>query len=528
MTGSGHVFVVRGRLENLDHDAVVLPTDQHFSVGRRWHGVLGAEERLNAPGAWSSALRELRPHDWADRRWGRARRAPGFVPSSPTWFVDSANEHADPAGTYASIDALMQRLTTALADIDAANVPTGSGRPRPLIALPTLGVGRGGFGSVRGRVIDRLLETCQTAVERSGIDVVIVAADSADHAAFQARRRLRGGRHAERLTPELLQDAETLAQRAREGSLAVFLGAGVSMSVGLPSWGELVKTLSRRAGVDLGSLTSPLDQSELLRRVLGQRLGEMVAALTTASSRYGINHALLAALDCTEAVTTNYDDLYERAVGDVGHDVMPVLPFNPTIPKAPWLLKMHGDARHPETIVLSRSDFVGYDARSRPMGAIVQSLLMTKHLLVVGASMTDDNFLRLAHEVLLFKKGSTPHQADRRRPSVALGTVVALEADDAVRELWRGRFEYVAVARGGERDGVLARRLAIFLDAVAMLATEPSYIGDERYAALLDTEHTAVAAAARDLHRRILRLPDHSAWDRLSEALRDLGASSES
>ncbi|MEK8226511.1 SIR2 family protein [Oerskovia sp. M15] len=60
---------------------------------------------------------------------------------------------------------------------------------------------------------------------------------------------------------------------------------------------------------------------------------------------------------------------------------------------------MHGDVDRPATIVLSRSSFVRYDTRWKPVGSLVQSLMMTKHLLVVGASMTDDNLLRFAYEV---------------------------------------------------------------------------------------------------------------------------------
>lgn len=209
---------------------------------------------------------------------------------------------------------------------------------------------------------------------------------------------------------------------------------------------------------------------------------------------------------------------------DAGRDVLPVLPFNRTVPRAPWLLKMHGDARHPSTIVLSRSDFVGYDSRSRPMGSVVQSLLMTKHLLVVGASMTDDNFLRLAHEVFLFHAGSKRHASDRR-PDQALGTVVTFRADEAQRRLWEDRFDLVAVSRGGEDNGRLARRLAVFLDAVAMLAAGSHHLVDERYATLLDPGERPIAEAARRLNAEIRRLPaGSSGWSRLAEALEDLGA----
>lgn len=527
MTGRGHVFVVHGRLEHLDADALLVPTDRAFSVGRRWAPALGAPDDL-ADAGWRDVVRALRPDGWAERGWGRAADATPFAPDAPVWFVDSAHTLGrDRAGE--AVAALTERLAAALADVASAALPAGGGRPRPVVAVPTLGVGRGGFDPVRGDVVDRVLVTCLDAVRDGGIDVAVVAAEASDHAAFQARRRALGGGHDAHLTPRLLDDARTLAERVDEGSLALFIGAGVSMSAGLPSWGRLIARLAEDAGVDLGALASPLDQSELLRQVLGEEgLGERVAELTRGRGRYGLSHALLASLGCREAVTTNYDDLYELAVHDAGHDVLPVLPFNPTVPRAPWLLKMHGDARFPETIVLSRSDFVGYDARSRPIAAVVQSLLMTTHLLVVGASMTDDNFLRIAHEVLLFRAGSTPLDGARGRDRPggrALGTVVTFTADDATRRLWEGRFDYVAVAdERTDGAGAHARRLAIFLDAVAMLATPPAYVADERYAALLTEPERDVAAAARTLRAQIADLPDGGAWASLAEALDALGA----
>ena len=59
-----------------------------------------------------------------------------------------------------------------------------------------------------------------------------------------------------------------------------------------------------------------------------------------------------------------------------------------------------------------------FDARPA-CGALLQSLLMTEHLLVVGVSLNDDNIVRLAYEVQAYRgahklEGHVRHASRRR------------------------------------------------------------------------------------------------------------------
>ena len=104
-----------------------------------------------------------------------------------------------------------------------------------------------------------------------------------------------------------------------------FLGAGASRDAGLPNWKELLGRLATTASLDgavadeLAEL-NPVDQAMILEKRLGGAAGlrERIAELLSGDT-YTLTHALLAGLrQATEFVTTNYDELFERAAAAAG------------------------------------------------------------------------------------------------------------------------------------------------------------------------------------------------------------------
>lgn len=100
-----------------------------------------------------------------------------------------------------------------------------------------------------------------------------------------------------------------------------------------------------------------------------------------------------------------------------------ILPMSPSPSADRWLMKMHGCVRVPDSIVLTRRDYIRYAETSAALGGaarcqydvqsscmmslsllagILQALLMTKHVLFIGFSMTDDNFHRFRPEPCLW------------------------------------------------------------------------------------------------------------------------------
>jgi hypothetical protein len=524
---TGHVFVVPGNLQSLQADDFLISTDYGDGVGRHWWPVLGWDDRVGA--VRSRSLPRLSP-----------RRRVALVPN-PTDAGDEPNRWLVAVGAYegASVDWLLAGVRDALdAVAKAGRAAAPLGRPRR-VAMPVMGVGRGGFDGRRGKVIEGLLEVTHAAATRHELDVVLVAADPSDYSAFQA---LRTAGHDRPLADGHEDRARRLAFLARADRLAVFMGAGTGVAAGLPTWGGLLEELAVRVGLgeqtalaELGSL----DSAEVLRRAAEQRealkapaqrrpnpLGEHVAEVIGERARYALSHVLLAALDADQVITTNFDRLYEKAVAAIGGEQpLVVLPNSEPTDldgwggRRPWLLKLHGDVKNPESIVLDRRSFVRYDASRRPLGGVLQTTLLTKHLLVVGASMTDDNVIRLVHEVA---------ELTRDGGKRTFGTVLSLAADPLRKQLWDPEFEYLDFGNADGDLGRSARDLEIFLDRVAMFAASRSrHLLDPRYRELLATD------AERDLADRLTALGAEvsdlpsgatNSWREVTEALNRLGA----
>ena len=475
----GHVFVVHGDLTQLACDDLVVPTSRG-EVSASWHGLV---PRGGAP-------------------WGEG-----------IWPVDTAAGEPRAASWYA---AAVRDVLDAVA-ADQQGRPPRRGRSRHLTALPLVGAGRGAAGSRRGDVITAVLEVLEAHAD-AGHDVALVLRSGRDHAAAQHVRR---GRSHHELSPAEVATAEDLAARARVNELALFLGAGVSMSAGLPSWGTLLDELARRAAIPASEaaelrLLPAQDAATLVERTLDEPLEDALAAVLS-THRHGLSHALLAALPMWEAATTNYDDLFERALAAVGR-APAVLPFEPARADRPYLLKLHGDLARRRNVVLTRDHYLRFQGAQGALAGVVQGLLMTRHVLFAGFSLADENFLHLADEVRRVRED------DR-----VLGTALALLDEPLRRRMWDGELRYQAFAerppdpaRTDEVIAGAARRMEIFLDLVAHHATDDaSFLLDERYHHLLTPAERAFTGAVR--HLREFPSPGSVAGRRVEALLHELG-----
>lgn len=494
-----HVFVLPGDVTRLAAGSWLLPTDRTLHVTAGWGDRL--RTAVAALGPEADDFRSERVKALVLPGWPQDEPQPVLVPV--------------PFGGIADAGQVVEPLTAALTAA-AVVVRSRSSRTPPLVALPAFGSAGGGGDRQRGALLSRILDVAGAVARERQVDIALVLRDGADLALANAVRREDPRTWSE--LGGLVGAARDLAARASSGQLVPFIGAGVSISAGLPTWKDLLGRLldegdlpvDERAGFwDLG----PLDQAHVLRRRFDQLLrpfAPAVAALTDAP-RYGLAPALLAGLPTKEAVTLNYDTLYEKASADAGRPAV-VLPKDAVVHGERWLLKLHGTVDDPDSIVLTREDYLGYRRGREALSALAKALLLTRHLLFVGFGLSDDHFHELVHEVRKVYPGK-----DR------FGTALLLATDPLQERLWSDDLDLVAM--GGADVPDQARRLEIFLDCMLAHADRGlPYFLDDRYGERLTgpeqrlKERLLALAAAADPEERTT-----PAWQEVERMLESLG-----
>ncbi len=197
--------------------------------------------------------------------------------------------------------------------------------------------------------------------------------------------------------------AELIAAFAT-GNAVLFVGAGLSIGAGLPSWSELVSALSAETGYQ-GK--DPLKAAQYYvdrhpnRAILVKHLRER---LDTTGIEPTACHSLLTQLPARIVCTTNFDNLLERAYQAAGHEVNLVVTASDL---HKWdetkvnVIKLHGTLDSPDSIVITETDYDNYPKTHGWCVTQLASLLATKTFLFVGYRMSDVDLRQVQSHVAL-------------------------------------------------------------------------------------------------------------------------------
>lgn len=275
--------------------------------------------------------------------------------------------------------------------------------------------------------------------------------------------------------------------RARSGVLP-FVGAGLSKQCGYPLWAEFLEDCARRAHVGISkylTIGQYEEAAEHLLKAKGRTWFDVQirrAFGRAAHCAAGVAASFLPRMSRGPVVTTNFDRVLEAVFRDAGDPFLyevwggrPRLSERTLVEDAHVLVKIHGDAQHRDSRVLTRSDYdLNYGLsgrRATPLTAALLRLLSNRPILFLGCRVEDDRYLRLVRRVKLPRGGShfavLPRRSSRswmRRRAKYLRTL-------RIRPLWYDDGRHEAVAEFLEWLTAKRTRRGSRLDGSAAIAT---------------------------------------------------------
>jgi hypothetical protein len=239
-------------------------------------------------------------------------------------------------------------------------------------------------------------------------------------------------------------------QAVTDDAAAIFVGAGVSVGAGYPSWRELLREIGEELGVDSGDVhdLAALAQWSVRKSAGRTRVSSVIRASIAPDKPIPDTLKTIARLPIRNLWTTNYDRLIERSFAEINRPIDPIsaasdLAVRPR-PGAARLFKMHGTIDRLNDIVISTDDYELYRLNRGAFLPLLQAHMTSFSMLFIGLSFTDPN---VRHVLSLIRESFSasppehfaivrpPHRADFKtaREHKARLTQHKLWADDLQR-----------------------------------------------------------------------------------------------
>ncbi|QDV25870.1 SIR2 family protein [Aureliella helgolandensis] len=193
---------------------------------------------------------------------------------------------------------------------------------------------------------------------------------------------------------------EELVERLMERRVIPFAGAGVSANAGLPGWDELVSRVASALGISPEAIREKRDLLVAIEYLMIQGK-DVIPTILADILEWSKNIPdppepikNIARLDAPAVYTTNWDDLQEEAYKQLGKPYTSVA--HPTdltklSSSATPILKYHGSIHHPNTMVISESQYYERFGIDSPFDLRLRADMMEYHMLFLGYSFRDYN-----------------------------------------------------------------------------------------------------------------------------------------
>jgi len=207
-----------------------------------------------------------------------------------------------------------------------------------------------------------------------------------------------------------LDHFEQLVQCLEAGNVVPFVGAGLSVAGGFPSWKNHLRQQGRTAGLDQTHIEDLLANGQyetIIEEIENKRGSEVFTQeIRDVFSRTGeiTNITLrLTELFTDTVITTNYDRLIEQAFDTGEENAFQVINGMNALEKPAvdrvTIVKLHGDIRNPARCILSKSQYdqaYGTDRLSMtlPIPKLLSYYFKNSSLLFLGCSLNNDRTIQ--------------------------------------------------------------------------------------------------------------------------------------
>jgi len=236
-----------------------------------------------------------------------------------------------------------------------------------------------------------------------------------------------------------------LRELRRDARLIPFVGAGLSVPLGLPSWSSLLDIIAGQLGYDSDVYRSngnPLQLAEYYvaaKGSIGPLRSEMDRLFDPSDDAIlkSPTHTRLVDLKVPLIYTTNYDRIIERAFELKGvpcHTIASIDDIGTAPPGATWVVKFHGTFSDDASLVLTESSYFDRLEFESAIDIKLRADTLGKSLLFVGYNLGDINIRYLLYKLHKLRRRIIREQ--QRTPSAYLLAFGAGEIQRTLLAQW--------------------------------------------------------------------------------------------
>lgn len=204
---------------------------------------------------------------------------------------------------------------------------------------------------------------------------------------------------------------DQLVEKMEDGDVVPFIGAGLSVGGGFPSWYDHLKQQAKTAGIAEQDIEELLNQGlyeQVLEQIENERGREVfiqeIQDVFSVIGEITNTSLILSDLFHDTIITTNYDRLIEKSFDTGAENPYQIISGNNALekpePNCVTIIKLHGDIKTPARCILSKNQYdhaYGNDEinLALPIPKLLDYHYRNSNMLFLGSSLNNDRTVQV-------------------------------------------------------------------------------------------------------------------------------------